>query len=520
MSSGINNTAPARPVPLKRNKALPIPAVSAALGMAASYYSYSLLASVPRGQYFLAAMMLFLTAALCFLRVLRFPIKGNNAEKTHPSVVKTAILVSAAVAGFFIGIMAARTVPGQAVMGIPAEMVSSVSGKLREDPRTLQGGSGLGILELRECGSAGGLRATARGSLAVFFQDESIPRLREFGRGCEIFIEGTLRLSENGRGPLFSANAVHIVKPASPTEQIRTWLRMTILEKFQYRGAPVWAGLASALLLGVRDDLDVDLSAGFRNSGCSHILALSGMHLAIISGVLAFLLRRPLGIRWASLVGAVFIVFYVFVAGSQPSLVRAAIMYLIGTAAIWGFLKTQPLSLLCMAFIIQIIFQSETGVSISFILSYLALFGILTLGGSIHSLLRGRVPEIINSGISASLGAFIATAPVVAIYFSSLRPIGIIAGLVLAPLASLFMLLSLAALAFSFLPLPLWDLLNFPLGLLYRLIKFLVSQAGHLPGLDFLNPVQVLIFSVTFWVVLLFLKNRDYNYRNSIASFD
>ena len=534
-----------KPVPIKRAEKLPIPAVQAALGMATSYYLYPVLFSIPPGQYLLLLLMFLLTAALCLFRVLRFPLKSVNNGDTNGSsgkiphrIAKIAILTAAAAVGFFLGIAARRAVPGPAVTGIQPERISSVSGILREDPRTLQGGSGLGILDLRECGGAGGLRATASGSLTVFFPAESIPRLREFGRGSEIYTEGTFVNSADGRGALFRANSVHIVKPAPAPEQFRTGLRMTLIESFQnrrgitggespahdakapIREAPVWAGLSSALLLGVRDDLDVTLSAGFRNSGCSHILALSGMHLAIISGILAFLLRKPLGVRWASLAGAVFIVCYVFFTGSQPSLVRAAIMYLIGTAAVWGLLNTKPLPLLCMAFIIQNLFQSESGVSVSFILSYLALFGILTLGESIRSLFRGRLPEIINGGISASLGAFIVTAPVVVFYFNSLRPIGIIAGLFLAPLSSLFMILSLAALVLGFLPLPLWNILDFLLGWLYRFIELLVSLAGRLPGLTFTSPVPVLIFTVVFWTAVLFLQNRDYRYRNSIAAFN
>jgi competence protein ComEC len=389
----------------------------------------------------------------------------------------------------------------------------------------LQSGSGLGVLELRECTGEGGLRASARGKLTVFFPSEAIPRLREFGRGSEIYADGIL--SYGSRGPLFRATSVHIVKPAPAIEQFRTGLRMTLLEKFQSRqdtqykdgAAPVWGSLASALLLGVRDDLDTEFAAAFLKSGCAYILALSGMHLAIISAVLAFLIRRPLGIRRASLVGAVFIVFYVFIAGSQPSLVRAAIMYIIGTFALWGLLKKRALSILGMAFIIQLLFQSETGISLSFILSYLALAGMLTLGETFHDLFRGRIPMVINRTLSASLGAFIATAPVVVFFFGALRPIGIIAGLLVAPLSSLFMVLTLAALAAAFLPLPLWTVFDFALSWLYRFLEFIVSLAGRVPGFSLSNPVPVLVFSGLLWLLVLSIKKQDDLYRNSIASY-
>jgi len=393
---------------------------------------------------------------------------------------------------------------------------------LLEDPRSLQSGAGLGTLALRECAGEGGLRASARGNLTVFFPAESIPRLREFGRGCVIYADGTL--SHGSRGPVFRAESVHIVKPAAGIEQYRTGLRMTLLEKFQNRqdmrdDAPVWGGFASAMLLGMRDDLEAEFSRAFFNSGCAYLLALSGMHLAIISGVLAFLIRRPLGIRRASAVGALFIIFYVFIAGAQPSLVRAGIMYLIGTVAVWGLLRKKVLSLLGMAFVIQLVFQSGTGLSLSFMLSYLALAGMLTLGEAFHGLLRGRLPEILNRPLSASLGAFIATAPLVVSIFGSLKPIGIAAGLLLAPLSSLFMVVALAALAAAFLPLPLWSVFDFALTWLYRLLEFIVTLAGQVPGLSLSNTVPVLIVSGLVWLVVLLAKKRDDVCRNSVASF-
>jgi len=244
------------------------------------------------------------------------------------------------------------------------------------------------------------------------------------------------------------------------------------------------------------------------------------MHLAILSGILAFLIRKPLGIRWASLAGAVFVLLYVFVAGSQPSLVRAAIMYFIGTFAIWGLLKPMPLPLLCLAFIIQLLFQGETGVSLSFMLSYLALLGILTIGEATRDLLKGRLPESLGAGLSASIGAFVFTAPVVAMYFASVRPIGILAGLIAAPVASVFMILSLAALAVSFLPFPLWNIFDFILTWIYRLLESFVTVAGRVPGFSASNPVTVLIFSFVFCVLIYFLHAQNRRYRNSVASFD
>jgi len=493
--------------------------------MALSYYAYPLLISFSFGQYALFCLLFVLVLLDGFLRTF------NSLPFTQSMIFrKFGILVTAAAIGFSLGIAARRSFFDSVETGIEKGNVIAISGVLREDPRFLQSarsaGAGIGVIELQGCTGGGGLRASASGMATVFFPAESVSRLKEFGRGCEIYVDGAF--SKTGGGTLFSAVSVHIVKPAPIVEIFRTRLRAALLARFQSsqdrKGMtakpPVWGALASALLLGVRDDLDVELSDAFRNSGCTHILALSGMHLAILAGILAFLIRRPLGIRWASLAGAIFVLLYVFAAGSQPSLVRAAIMYFIGTFAIWGLLKPRPLSLLCMAFIIQLLFQSETGVSLSFILSYLALLGILTLGEAARDLLKGMLPEFLGAGFSASIGAFVFTAPVVALYFASLRPIGILAGLVAAPIASLFMVLSLAALAASILPFPVWNILDFILTGIYRLLESFVTLAGRVPGFSASSPVAVLIFSLLFCVLIYFLYARNKRYRNIIAPFD
>ena len=496
------------PVQIPEVKNLPMPPLSCALGMAVSYYTYPEI--IVFGQYLIPLILFILVISVCFLRVLRY------LEASHRTVYKSGILLIAFAVGFSIGMAARRTVVSPPQPGLMPERINGVSGILREDPRSLQSGSGLGILKLKHSTAQGGIRVSARGNVTVFFPSGSIPRLKEFGRGCEIYAEGVF--TDSGRSPLFRATSVHVVKAAPPIEQFRTSLRSKLLERF--REPLVWGGLASALLLGVRDDLEINLLTDFRNSGCAHILALSGMHLAVISAVLAFLFMRPLGLRRSSLLGAVFIVIYVFVAGSQPSLVRSAIMYIIGALCVCGFLKRKALSLLGMAFIIQLIFQSDTGISLSFILSYLALLGILTIGETFHDLFRGRLPEVLSRILSTSLGAFILTMPVVAYYFGSIKPVGIIAGLLVIPLSSLFMILALTALALSFLPLPLWIFFDLVLTGVYRLLELLVSQAGRVPGFSVSNPVPVLVFTILFWLLILFLIKLDHAHRNSVASFD
>ena len=219
------------PVPIPRDPSPPLPPVFAALGMAASYYTYPLFASVSWGLYFLFGILFLFALLIGFLRTLRFcPGLSFRAAKTQSFIRKSGILAIAAAAGFSLGFAARWSVPVPAETGLAAERIIAVSGILREDPRSFRNGTfSMGTLELEECAGKGGLRASAKGSFTVFFPPEAIPRLKEFGRGCRIYADGVLSHSE--RGPLFKASSLHIIKPAPAIEQLRTGLRITLLDK-------------------------------------------------------------------------------------------------------------------------------------------------------------------------------------------------------------------------------------------------------------------------------------------------
>jgi competence protein ComEC len=107
-----------------------------------------------------------------------------------------------------------------------------------------------------------------------------------------------------------------------------------------------WGGLALALLVGIRDSLDSNLTRQYRDAGCSYVLALSGMHLAVLISIISFFLKKPLGLKKAAIAGAAVILLYCFIVGPMPSLDRSLLMYLLGVLAVLGALPKEPISLL------------------------------------------------------------------------------------------------------------------------------------------------------------------------------
>jgi hypothetical protein len=85
------------------------------------------------------------------------------------------------------------------------------------------------------------------------------------------------------------------------------------------------AGLASGIVIGLRDRVDRDLAADFTTVGASHVVAISGWNIAIVAACIAALCGR-LSRRRRALVTAAAIVLYVAFAGASASVVRAAAM--------------------------------------------------------------------------------------------------------------------------------------------------------------------------------------------------
>jgi competence protein ComEC len=226
------------------------------------------------------------------------------------------------------------------------------------------------------------------------------------------------------------------------------------------------------------------LSDGFRRTGSLHVLALSGLQLVVIYGFISLVLR-PLRSRVLRLaLGTAVLLFYQFIAGPVPSLLRATLMLLAGSVALLLDRDPEPLNLLCLAGALLALAEPSQVLSLSFQLSFLALAGILLLGPLVSRPLEGRVPAVILEPLAASAGAQVATLPIVLASFGVYYPVGLIAGLVLVPLTTLLLWLGLAWLLLC----PVFgDLLGSAVprlfGVLYDLVSGSASFFSRAPGL-------------------------------------
>lgn len=237
-----------------------------------------------------------------------------------------------------------------------------------------------------------------------------------------------------------------------------------------------WAGgLLLALLSGSREYTEKSVADAFRDSGLSHILALSGMHLGLFGSLACFFGKKARGRNFGDAVQLGAVVFFVWFAGLSPSLFRAFLAALIlYLNSLFRMNRPEALSLLSVCFLLHVLVFPNHIHEAAFMLSYSSLAGIMLLSRFFRKVCPAFVPHRLRLSLSDSASAQLATAPVALRLFGKISPQGIIATVLVAPLVFLFLYFGLfgviICLILPFLSAPISAIMN---GL-YFVIKKLV----------------------------------------------
>jgi len=270
--------------------------------------------------------------------------------------------------------------------------------------------------------------------------------------------------------------------------------------------------LLLALLTANKDFISLEDSTGFRNAGLSHVLALSGMHLAIIGFLstcfVSFFLNKK--ILKLFLIATSFV--FLFFAGASPSLIRAFLMLCLIAIARLLYIKVNILGVLCFTFTIHLMLFPEDSITLSFMLSYSALFGILVCSKSISYFFNSFLPDILNESISASLGATFFTIPIIAISIKQVAIVGIISTCIISPLISIFIMLGIIFILLSLIFPSLYEILGIFLNIFYNFIIRIVYFFGNFPVLKIENytiSFLPLIFAISIVVFYKIKKEKE-----------
>lgn len=217
--------------------------------------------------------------------------------------------------------------------------------------------------------------------------------------------------------------------------------------------------ILSAMTLGDKQSLSPDTRSVFSDTGVSHLLALSGLHLGIVYSLLQLLLTFGGRIRAARIPAQIAIVAFVwafaFVAGMPLSLIRAAIMYSIVSLCIAFGRDFATMGNLYLAAFLILLFSPVSLFDAGFQLSFVSVFFILRFLGIVAPprVVAASAAGKIWGMIAVSLCAQAGVAPLIAYYFHSFPTYFVISNLVAVPLTTAIVWCGLLLLAASPLPL-------------------------------------------------------------------
>lgn len=250
---------------------------------------------------------------------------------------------------------------------------------------------------------------------------------------------------------------------------------LAILRK--YIGGRVEAGVAEALLIGYRNDLDKDIVQAYSNTGVVHIIAISGLHLGMIYGLLVALFRPFRKWKWSLIVRPVLILLvlwtFTLLTGAAASILRSAVMF---SFIIIGEIlnrKTRIYNTLAASAFCLLVYDPNLLWDVGFQLSYAAVVSIIIFQQPLYRkiYIQNKLLRMIWELNSITLAAQVLTLPLILYYFHQFPNLFLFTNFIAVPLSGIILYLELILLLVC-----MASALALPCG---KLISFLISWMNN-----------------------------------------
>lgn len=194
-------------------------------------------------------------------------------------------------------------------------------------------------------------------------------------------------------------------------------------------------GIYRAVLLGDSSRMDADLYGLYQDNGVAHLLAVSGLHLSLISGVCYGLLRKAgAGYGSSAVAGSAVLMLYAVLTGESPSVLRALIMGICGFAAAYLGRSYDMMSAWSLALILLLWQYPYRILQAGVQLSFGAVMGIGWLAPKLYRNLMGDKKSKVIHGLLVSLSMQLITLPILLYHYFQYPTYGILLNFLMVPL--------------------------------------------------------------------------------------
>ncbi|MEE8294814.1 MAG: ComEC/Rec2 family competence protein [Sphingomonadales bacterium] len=307
----------------------------------------------------------------------------------------------------------------------------------------------------------------------------------------------------------FAVAGVEVIEnPKTTLQEKIEGVRQSLFERIT-RAAPGPAGaVAAALITGIRDDIPETVSEDMRIAGLAHLLAISGLHMALVTGFLFIALQSLMALipklalrfqikKFAAVGAFLGAAGYLVLSGASLSTQRAFIMVAIVLLAVLVDRRAISMRLVAIAAIVVLTLSPEALLHPSFQMSFAAVTGLVAGYGWLKpwfSKIYQAHPGVVGKSRLYVLGIVISTliaevtiGPIALYHFGRFALYGLLGNLLAGPIMG-FLVMPLGLLGLALIPLGLdsylWQAMAFSMGLILDIAHF---TAG-LPSADFMIP--------------------------------
>ena len=264
---------------------------------------------------------------------------------------------------------------------------------------------------------------------------------------------------------------------------------------------PEASGEAKGMLLGDVSDINEDTLIAFRNTGITHLLSVSGLHVSLLAVAFSLFFRRNAWVRFAAV--AIFGAFYAAITAFSPPVVRSLIMLLIALLAFPLQRRLDVVSSISAAFVLILLYNPYSLWNVGFQLSFIAVLSMVLLAPIFQRPLA-RLGSSASGLIGASFAVVIGTLPTTCLFFQQAQFLSIVTNLFVIPISSVFLIPAFLGTVLAYVWFPLGNVVCWIARLALDVILAFARAGGSLtlnipapPGATYL-----------LWLLALFLGSR------------
>ncbi len=207
--------------------------------------------------------------------------------------------------------------------------------------------------------------------------------------------------------------------------KIWNFKRFTILSFREKTDDKELYSLGLALIFGEKGFLDRETKSTFIDSGLTHLLAISGLHVAMLISIVFFIFS-PLGKRSVHLISVLILSVYPLFTGLHIPVLRASVMGIMYILSRLRYVSVNSMNILFFVAFIVILISPDSLFSPSFQLSFIAVFGILVSIRYTNFDGKSRFWKIVYPAFMISIVAVLFTLPVVIYHFGKFSPVSVV----------------------------------------------------------------------------------------------